>query len=127
MSFQHPSQGTSTGGDVQNRRSILQGLQQTKNRLQRLHSDEPSASARLSPGHHMTAHRPVGRSPVHKATPSPVPITPSEMSVLHQQQKAAMQQALSQSFGYFVPQPSFNRNPILPVLPRFNANGELVN
>ncbi len=46
---------------------------------------------RLSPGHHMTAHRPVGRSPVHKATPSSITITPNEMSVLHQQQKAAMQ------------------------------------
>ncbi len=39
--------------DVQNRRSILQGLQQTRSRLQRMHSDEPKRLANSSITHVM--------------------------------------------------------------------------
>jgi len=39
----------------------------------------------------------------------------------------SLQQANTQSFGYFVTQSSTSGNVILPVLPRFSATGDLIN
>ena len=39
---------------------------------------------------------------------------------------SSLQQVNSQSFGYYISQPSHHGNIVLPVLPRFDSNGQLI-
>ncbi|XP_019853967.1 PREDICTED: SOSS complex subunit C-like isoform X1 [Amphimedon queenslandica] len=99
--------------DAQNRRSILQGLQQTRSRLQKLQEDR-------SPSPIMKSNLPVPPQP---SQPRLTPPLPQDCS---KQQKFALQQAMSQSHGYYVSEPSPYGNYLIPVLPRFDSDGKLV-
>ncbi|CAI8022168.1 hypothetical protein GBAR_LOCUS13041 [Geodia barretti] len=124
-------------GDVKNRRNILQGLQQTKSRLQRLLSDSPSSGSGRS-SLYPSSHQ--------RGSPAPVPglqssgvraaltpgsrltyssPSPSDFVLQQQQQKVLLQQVSSQSFSFFISQPSIHGNTVMPVLPRFDSNGQL--
>jgi hypothetical protein len=111
-------------GDARNRRNILQGLQQTKSRLQRLHCDGLARSAQHQLGSQSSVSQSqVAVAPISKKIHSSP--SPNEITVQLQQQKVLMQQASAQSFSFFIPQQSLHGNNIMPVLPRFSSDGQL--
>jgi hypothetical protein len=67
---------------------------------------------------------------VQKVTPPTSSTNQQQLSdnpvLITKQQKIVLQQALSHSYGYYVSQASSHGNFLIPALPRFNDNGELI-
>lgn len=112
--------------DVENRRTILQNLQQTRSRLQRQQSEErtsKSSSSVTTPNNNLSQATPLLPLP---QRPPPAPNPQHEPLFITKQQKIALQQATTQSQGYYISQPSQYGNLVIPVLPRFNDRGQLL-
>ncbi|XP_029200117.1 SOSS complex subunit C homolog [Acropora muricata] len=113
MAFQ--AQG---GQESQNRRNILQDLQQKRQLL--LNQGQGSAA---NVGTNLSAMRAAGTDPSTSFKPHEAAVirSPADLSL---SQRQALEHANSTSSGYFISQDSSYGNLILPVLPRFES-GEL--
>eukprot|EP00731_Ephydatia_muelleri_P019013 Em0011g1053a len=133
MAFQRPSGSGAVpgGGDGQNRRSILQELQQARSRLQRMQRDEPVNPQNVKLPGVRPSHLPGPLQSAKQGSPQPIGGTPPQLPGQSENSYAAtstskfvLQQAQAQSPAYFISQPSSYGNPILPVLPRFDDSRE---
>jgi len=100
MSFQMPSQR-----QEQQRNKILEDLQK-KQQLLKQQQSTPSQA------------QPNAVQSMSSSTSTPAPVIPSS-DAMSSSQRAALQHAHNNSFGFFITQDSSFGNLILPVLPRF--------
>ncbi|XP_065905255.1 SOSS complex subunit C-like [Dysidea avara] len=118
--------------DAKTRKSILQGLQEERSRLQRLQGEPNTSGYKLTVP---SSSRSATSSPVLFTSATPQQLASQHMSTarhspdvqcrLEQQQRIALQHARTHSYGYFIGLPSLHGNTLLPVIPRFDSSGNL--
>lgn len=111
-----------SGSQEQTNRRILQSLQERREKLRVQEQQQQQTGKRtVGPPMRSSGSRPSSRTVITSKPPDPSAALREQSEAQHMllQQRAALQHAHSQSYGYYVTQDSQFGNLILPVLPRF--------